>query len=100
MVRCTKGLKGIKGAGALILAFSRRELTVSLGAGGAATSALVPWNTCGMFMLSVLGVSAFAYARYAFFNLLMPFCAILAAFLFKRKTPYQNMNPQTQQETL
>ncbi|WP_242942179.1 Na+/H+ antiporter NhaC [Provencibacterium massiliense] len=79
---------------------SRRELTVSLGAGGAATSALVPWNTCGMFMLSVLGVSAFAYARYAFFNLLMPFCAILAAFLFKRKTPYQNMNPQTQQETL
>ena len=45
-------------------------------------------------------MSAFAYARYAFFNLLMPFCAILAAFLFKRKTPSQNMNPQTQQEPL
>lgn len=67
----------------------RRELTVSLGAGGAATSALVPWNTCGMFMTGVLGVSVFAYSQFAFFNLLMPFTAIIAAFVFKRRLTYR-----------
>ena len=41
--------------------------------GGASTSALIPWNTCGIFMSEVLGVSVPAYAPYAFFNWIMPF---------------------------
>lgn len=57
----------------------RKELARALGAGGAATSALIPWNTCGVFMMGVLGVSAFQYAPWAVFNLLAPFTAIAFA---------------------
>lgn len=55
---------------------SRNRLAVALGAGGAATSALVPWNTCGVYMTGVLGVSTFDYMPFAFFNLLMPIVLI------------------------
>lgn len=41
------------------------------------TSALVPWNTCGAYMASVLGVATFAYAPFAFLNLVTPFISIL-----------------------
>ena len=40
------------------------------------TSALVPWNTCGAFMGTTLGVSALAYAPFAFMNLLTPFISV------------------------
>ena len=39
---------------------------------GTVTSPLVPWNTCGAFIYGVLGISAFAYAPYCFFNILCP----------------------------
>ncbi len=39
---------------------------------GTVTSPLVPWNTCGAFINNILGISAFAYAPYCFFNLLSP----------------------------
>ena len=41
------------------------------------TSPLVPWNTCGSYMASVLGVATFAYAPFAFLNLVTPFISIL-----------------------
>jgi Na+:H+ antiporter, NhaC family len=44
------------------------------------TSPLVPWNTCGAYMSSVLGVAAFAYAPYAFLNLLGPLISIIYGF--------------------
>jgi len=65
-----------------------RELTRALGAGGAATSPLVPWNTCGLFMMSVLGVSAFSYAPFAILNLLTPVIVILDAFIRSKKHGY------------
>ncbi len=43
-----------------------------LGAGAAVTSALIPWNTCGMYMKSILGVGAFEYLPYAVFNYSLP----------------------------
>ncbi len=43
---------------------------------GTLTSALVPWNTCGAFMYKTLGVHPFAYAPYAFLNLLNPLISI------------------------
>lgn len=61
----------------------RKELARALGAGGAATSALIPWNTCGVFMLGVLGVSALEYAPWAVFNILAPFTAIAFAWAGK-----------------
>lgn len=57
----------------------RKELTRAINAGGSATSALVPWNTCGVFMTGVLGVSTYAYAPWAFLNLIMPFAVIAVA---------------------
>lgn len=37
---------------------------------GTVTSPLIPWNSCGAYMSSALGVSTFAYFPYCFFNFL------------------------------
>ncbi|ABV35088.1 Na+/H+ antiporter NhaC [Shewanella sediminis HAW-EB3] len=48
------------------------------------TSPLVPWNTCGAYMASTLGVATIAYLPYAFFNLVCPLIsASYAYFNFK-----------------
>ena len=44
------------------------------------TSPLVPWNTCGAYMATVLGVATLSYAPYAFLNLLTPFISLLYGF--------------------
>lgn len=48
---------------------------------GTMTSALIPWNTCGATQSKILGVGTFAYAPYAFFNLISPLMSILFAYL-------------------
>lgn len=48
---------------------------------GTVTSALIPWNTCGATQARVLGVETWAYAPYAFFNIISPFMSILIAYL-------------------
>lgn len=63
----------------------RRKLGIALSGGAIATSALVPWNTCGSFMAGVLGVPTLSYAQYAFFNLSMPVLAMLAMAAASRK---------------
>ncbi|MBG9982102.1 Na+/H+ antiporter NhaC [Aerococcaceae bacterium DSM 111020] len=45
-----------------------KTLSLVLETGGTLTSPLVPWNTCGAFMFSVLGVSAFDYGQWAVLN--------------------------------
>ena len=44
------------------------------------TSVLVPWNTCGATQAVVLGVSAYAFAFYCFFNLISPLMTLLFAY--------------------
>jgi NhaC family Na+:H+ antiporter len=58
-----------------------KNLSRALEDGGTVTSALVPWNTCGVFITSTLGVSTFQYAPYAIFNYTVPVIGILLAFL-------------------
>ena len=48
---------------------------------GTVTSVLVPWNTCGAYHSSVLGVSVFEYFAYAVFNYISPFMTLLFAAL-------------------
>lgn len=48
---------------------------------GTMTSVLIPWNTCGATQSRVLGVDTWAYAPYAFFNLISPLMTILFAYL-------------------
>jgi Na+:H+ antiporter, NhaC family len=56
-----------------------RVLSRSLEGGGTITSPLIPWNTCGVFMFGVLGVSPLQYAPYAFFLFLVPVLGIAYA---------------------
>ncbi len=56
-----------------------RNLSRALEDGGTVTSVLIPWNTCGAFAASALGVSTFTYAPFAFFNLLCPLVAFALA---------------------
>jgi NhaC family Na+:H+ antiporter len=49
-----------------------KMLSNALESSGTVTSALIPWNTCGVFMSGVLGISTLSYAPWAFFNYLMP----------------------------
>ncbi|MFC3051576.1 Na+/H+ antiporter NhaC [Kordiimonas pumila] len=69
-----------------MMEFARRglapqNLSRTLEDAGTMTSALVPWNTCGAFMASTLGVATFAYAPFAFFNIISPITAIVYGFL-------------------
>jgi len=62
------------------------NLSRSLEDSGTVTSVLVPWNTCGAYHSSVLGVGVGEYALYAVFNWLSPFMTLLfAAFSIKIK---------------
>ncbi len=47
---------------------------------GTITSPLVPWNTCGAFMTTALGIHPFVYLPYAFLNLINPLVSIIYAY--------------------
>ncbi|RYJ44998.1 Na+/H+ antiporter NhaC [Flavobacterium beibuense] len=60
------------------------NLSRTLEDSGTVTSVLVPWNTCGAYQSSVLGVSTLNYLPYAFFNILSPIMTLIfAAFRIK-----------------
>ncbi|MBA2431120.1 MAG: Na+/H+ antiporter NhaC, partial [Chthoniobacterales bacterium] len=64
--------------------------------GGTMTSALVPWNTCGAFMAQTLTVATFAYAPFAFFNLINPLISLiygLTGFTIEKLEPEQETLP-------
>lgn len=48
---------------------------------GTVTSPLVPWNTCGAYMSTVLGVATFTYLPFCFFNILSPLMTVFQGFL-------------------
>lgn len=49
------------------------------------TSVLIPWNTCAIYMVTILGVACVDYLPYAFFCYLYPLAvALLGAFFGKR----------------
>lgn len=65
--------------------FGRDELARVLLGGGAVTSPLVPWNTCGVYCLGILGVSALHYAPFAVFDIVMPLLVVASSFVVARK---------------
>jgi NhaC family Na+:H+ antiporter len=48
---------------------------------GTITSPLIPWNTCGAYMYSVLLVNPLDYIFYCFFNLMNPILAVVYGFI-------------------
>ena len=57
------------------------NLSRTLEDSGTVTSVLIPWNTCGAYQSSVLGVSVADYFVYAIFNYLSPFTTLFFAAL-------------------
>ena len=57
-----------------------KNLSRALEDSGTLTSPLVPWNTCGSFMASAMGVATFAYLPYAFMNLITPVISLIYAY--------------------
>ena len=57
------------------------NLSRTLEDSGTVTSVLIPWNTCGAYQSSVLGVGVAEYAAYAVFNWLSPFTTLFFAAL-------------------
>lgn len=74
-----------------------QNLSRSLEDAGTLTSVLVPWNSCGAYFSAVLGVSAYAYIPFCFFNLVNPFVAIfIAAIGYKiERTTNINFEPES-----
>lgn len=63
------------------------NLSRALEDGGTVTSPLIPWNTCGAYMQSVLLINPLEYAVFCFFNWLSPIIGIICAYTgFKVKS--------------
>jgi len=57
-----------------------QNLSRALEDGGTITSPLIPWNTCGAFMASTLGVATLAYLPWCFLNLANPIIGMILGF--------------------
>jgi NhaC family Na+:H+ antiporter len=57
------------------------NLSRTLEDSGTVTSVLIPWNTCGAYQSSVLGVATGDYFMYAFFNLISPVMTLIYAWV-------------------
>lgn len=57
-----------------------KNLSRALEDGGTLSSPLIPWNTCGAFMMATLGVHPFLYLPFAFVNLLNPVISVFYGF--------------------
>ena len=64
---------------------SKSELGAVMLGGGAVTSPLVPWNTCGIYCMTVLQVRTSEYAPFAVYGILLPAVVILAGLFLRRK---------------
>lgn len=62
---------------------------------GTVTSVLIPWNTCGATQSKVLGVDTWAYAPYAFFNIISPLMTMLFAYLNIKIRRYPTKKTET-----
>ncbi|GAB5527471.1 MAG: Na+/H+ antiporter NhaC family protein [Roseivirga sp.] len=57
------------------------NLSRTLEDSGTVTSVLVPWNTCGAYHSTVLGVPTLTYLPFAFFNYISPLMTMAFAYL-------------------
>ena len=52
-------------------------LSSALEGAGTVTSALIPWNTCGVFIADTLDIEVVKYGPWALFNWMMPVINVL-----------------------
>ena len=75
-----------------------KNLSRCLEDSGTLTSALVPWNTCGAYMSTTLGVPVFAYLPFAFFNLFNPIISAIYGFTGFTIEPLEETGSDTESE--
>ncbi len=77
------------------VAYEKRQLASvnlsrALEDSGTLTSALIPWNTCGAFMIATLGLEPWTYVPFCFLNLTNPLLSVFYGFtgitMVKRST--------------
>lgn len=56
---------------------NQKNLSRTLEDSGTVTSVLVPWNTCGAYHATVLGIGTLSYLPFCFFNLISPLMTVL-----------------------
>ncbi|ACV22281.1 Malate-2H(+)/Na(+)-lactate antiporter [Slackia heliotrinireducens] len=74
--------------------YDRTLLSNSLLGGGAVSSPLIPWNTCGIYCAGLLGVSAIAYAPFSFMNLAVIGVTLVWGFLVSGKVKRESQAAQ------
>lgn len=82
-----------------------KNLSRALEDGGTITSPLVPWSTDAVFVLSTLGVSAWAYGPYAVLNYCVPILSIIFSLVgfsvvYTNKVKTSNPDAKTPNENL
>ncbi len=60
------------------------RLACSILGSGAVTSPMIPWNTCGLYCTTILGVSTMQYASHAYLCMLLPLVTIVIGCLDAR----------------
>jgi NhaC family Na+:H+ antiporter len=68
------------------------NLSRTLEDSGTVTSVLIPWNTCGAYQSSVLGVATLTYLPYCFFNILSPLMTMLFGYFGIKIRKLENNN--------
>ena len=68
------------------------HLACSILGGGAVSSPLVPWNTCGLYCTTILGVATMEYIPYAVFCLVLPVITVILGYLGSKKTATEKSN--------
>ncbi|MEQ9365760.1 MAG: Na+/H+ antiporter NhaC [Leptospirales bacterium] len=71
-----------------------KNLSRALEDSGTLTSALVPWNTCGAFMASTLGVATLSYLPYAVLNWTVPLISLAYGYLGYSITRIPERDPE------
>lgn len=70
-----------------------KNLSRCLEDAGTLTSPLIPWNTCGAFMSTTLGLSALVYLPFCFLNLINPLVSIFYGYTgitMEKLSPIEN----------
>ncbi len=75
-----------------------KNLSRALEDAGTLTSPLVPWNTCGSYMSTTLGVSTLSYLPFAFLNLIVPVISFVYGLIGLTIEKINNEEKEEQQE--
>ena len=66
-----------------------KNLSRALEDSGTLTSPLIPWNTCGAYMIATLGIAPWLYVPFCFLNLLNPVISVFYGFTGITMEQYQ-----------